>query len=126
MQRVTGIGGIFFKSPDPKALGAWYRDHLGLEVTDWGGVVFQWGGLDSPPGMTLWSPFAADTDYMAPSTAPFMVNFRVADLEALLAALRTEGCEVLDKREDSEHGKFGWVIDPDGNKIELWEPPPGQ
>jgi predicted enzyme related to lactoylglutathione lyase len=63
---------------------------------------------------------------MAPSTAPFMVNFRVADLDALLAALREEGCEVLDKREDSEHGRFGWVIDPDGNKIELWEPPPGQ
>lgn len=126
MQRVTGIGGIFFKSADPKRLGAWYREHLGLDVSDWGGVAFQWGGPDSPPGMTLWSPFAADTAYMAPSTAPFMVNFRVADLEALLAALRAEGCEVLDKREDSEHGKFGWVIDPDGNKIELWEPPPGQ
>ena len=83
MQRVTGIGGIFFKSPDPKRLGAWYREHLGLDVTDWGGVAFQWGGPDSPPGMTLWSPFAADTAYMAPSTAPFMVNFRVADLEAL-------------------------------------------
>ncbi|WP_028839832.1 MULTISPECIES: VOC family protein [Thermomonas] len=126
MQRVTGIGGIFFKSPDPKRLNAWYREHLGLDVTDWGGVVFQWGGPDSAPGMTLWSPFAADTDYMAPSTAPFMVNFRVADLDALLAALREEGCEVLDKREDSEHGRFGWVVDPDGNKIELWEPPPGQ
>lgn len=126
MQRVTGIGGIFFKSPDPKRLGDWYREHLGLDVTDWGGVVFQWGGPDSAPGMTLWSPFAADTGYMAPSTAPFMVNFRVADLDALLAALRAEGCEVLDKREDSEHGRFGWVIDPDGNKVELWEPPPGQ
>ena len=126
MQRVTGIGGIFFKSQDSKRLGAWYREHLGLDVSDWGGVAFQWGGPDSPPGMTLWSPFAADTAYMAPSTASFMVNFRVADLEALLAALRAEGCEVLDKREDSEHGKFGWVIDPDGNKIELWEPPPGQ
>ena len=126
MQRVTGIGGIFFKSPDPKRLNAWYREHLGLDVTDWGGVVFQWGGPDSAPGMTLWSPFAADTSYMAPSTAAFMVNFRVADLEALLAALRAEGCDVVDKREDSEHGKFGWVIDPDGNKIELWEPPPGQ
>ena len=126
MQRVTGIGGIFFKSPDPKRLNAWYREHLGLDVTDWGGVVFQWGGPDSAPGMTLWSPFAADTDYMAPSTAPFMVNFRVADLDALLAALREEGCEVLHKREDSEHGRFGWVVDPDGNKIELWEPPPGQ
>ena len=126
MQRVTGIGGIFFKSPDPKRLGAWYRTHLGVDVTDWGGAVFPWGGPDSPPGMTLWTPFAADTDYMAPSTAPFMVNFRVADLDALLAALREEGCQVLDKREDSEFGKFGWVMDPDGNKVELWEPPPGQ
>lgn len=126
MQRVTGIGGIFFKSPDPKRLGAWYRTHLGVDVTDWGGAVFPWGGPDSPPGMTLWTPFAADTDYMAPSTAPFMVNFRVADLDALLVALREEGCQVLDKREDSEFGKFGWVMDPDGNKVELWEPPPGQ
>src|SRR5690606_33896819 len=67
MQRVTGIGGIFFKSPDPKALGAWYRDHLGLDATEWGGAMFQWGGDASPPGMTLWSPFAQDTGYMAPS-----------------------------------------------------------
>lgn len=126
MKRVTGIGGIFFKSADPKALGAWYRDHLGLDVTDWGGVVFQWGGADSPAGMTIWSPFAQDTSYMEPGTASFMVNFRVDDLDALLAALRDEGCNVVDKTETSEHGKFGWVIDPEGNKIELWEPPAGQ
>ena len=126
MQRVTGIGGIFFKSPDPKALGAWYRDHLGLDVTEWGGAMFQWGGDASPPGMTLWSPFAQDTGYMAPSSASFMINFRVADLDALLAALRAEGCQVLDKTEVSEQGKFGWVIDPDGNMVELlWDPPPG-
>ena len=87
MKRVTGIGGIFFKSSDPKALGAWYRVHLGLDVSDWGGAVFQWGGADSAPGMTLWSPFAQDTNYMAPSAAAFMVNFRVADLDALLAAI---------------------------------------
>ena len=111
MERVTGIGGIFFKSSDPKALGAWYRDHLGLDVTDWGGVVFQWGGTDSPPGMTLWSPFAQDTTYMAPSTSSFMVNFRVADLDGLLAVLRQEGCNVVDKTDTSEQGKFGWVID---------------
>lgn len=126
MERVTGIGGIFFKSSDPKALGAWYRDHLGLDVTDWGGVIFNWGGADSPPGMTLWSPFAQDTTYMAPSTSSFMVNFRVADLGGLLAALRQEGCNVVDKTDASEQGKFGWVIDPEGNKIELWEPPAGQ
>ena len=106
MQRVTGIGGIFFKSPDPKRLGAWYREHLGLDVTDWGGVVFQWGGPDSLPGMTLWSPFAADTDYMAPSIAPFMVNFRVADLDALLARMR------LDKK-----------VQASGLRFILWDGP---
>ncbi len=123
MKRVTGIGGIFFKARDPAALGAWYRDHLGLDVTEWGGAVFDWGGDGSEPGMTIWSPFAADTDYMAPGTAPFMVNFRVADLEALLAALKAEGCNVVDRTETSEHGRFGWVIDPEGNKVELWQPP---
>lgn len=126
MKRVTGIGGIFFKSADPKALGAWYRDHLGLDVSPWGGAVFEWGGADSPSGMTIWSPFAQDTAYMEPSTAPFMINFRVADLDGLLAALRSEGCNVLDKTDQSEQGKFGWVIDPEGNKVELWEPPQGE
>jgi predicted enzyme related to lactoylglutathione lyase len=126
MKRVTGIGGIFFKARDPKALGAWYREHLGLDVTDWGGAVFEWGGSDSEAGMTIWSPFAQDTDYMAPSSASFMVNFRVADLDGLLAALRAEGCNVLEKTEASGQGKFGWVIDPEGNKVELWQPPGGQ
>jgi len=126
MKRVTGIGGIFFKSKDPKTLAGWYRDHLGLDVTDWGGVIFNWGGPDSPPGMTLWSPFAQDTGYMAPGTAPFMVNFRVADLDALLGLLRAEGCHVMEKTETSEQGKFGWVIDPEGNKVELWQPPEGR
>jgi predicted enzyme related to lactoylglutathione lyase len=122
MQRVTGIGGIFFKARDPAALGAWYRDHLGLDVTDWNGAIFQWGGEGSDAGITIWSPFAADTEYMAPSTSPFMINFRVADLDALLAALKAEGCDVVDKTLASEQGKFGWVIDPEGNKVELWEP----
>lgn len=126
MKRVTGIGGIFFKSADPKKLGNWYSKHLGLEVSDWGGAVFQWGGADSPPGMTIWSPFAQDTKYMEPSSASFMINFRVADLDTLLVTLRNEGCNVVEKTETSEHGKFGWVIDPEGNKIELWEPPAGQ
>jgi predicted enzyme related to lactoylglutathione lyase len=126
MKRVTGIGGIFFKARDPKALGAWYRKHLGLDVTDWGGAVFEWGGSDSEAGMTIWSPFAHDTDYMAPSSASFMINFRVADLDGLLAALRAEGCNVLEKTEASGQGKFGWVIDPEGNKVELWQPPGGQ
>jgi catechol 2,3-dioxygenase-like lactoylglutathione lyase family enzyme len=125
MKRVTGIGGIFFKSPDPKRLGAWYREHLGLDVTSWGGAIFEWGGPDSEPGMTIWSAFAQDTQALAPSQSSFMINFRVADLDALLATLRAEGCTVLDKTEASEQGKFGWVMDPDGNKVELWEPPAG-
>lgn len=126
MRRVTGIGGIFFKSSDPKRLGAWYRDHLGLDVSEWGGAVFQWGGPESDPGMTIWSPFSQDTDKMAPSTASFMINFRVADLDALLSALRAENCHVIENTESSEFGKFAWVLDPDGNKVELWEPASGE
>lgn len=125
MKRVTGLGGIFFKAKDPKALAEWYRQHLGMDVTEWGGVVFRWAE-DSPTGTTVWSPFKEGTDYFAPSTAPFMINFRVADLHALLAALRAEGCDVQDKVDESEFGKFGWVVDPEGNKLELWEPPAGR
>lgn len=92
-----------------------------------GGVVFRWNE-DNPQGegTTIWSLFADDTKYFAPSTASFMVNYRVEDLDALLAALRAEGCAVDDKVDDSEYGKFGWVVDPEGNKIELWQPPPGR
>ncbi|SIQ49146.1 hypothetical protein SAMN05421546_1285 [Solilutibacter tolerans] len=125
MERVTGIGGIFFKSSNPKSLGDWYKKHLGLDVTDWGGALFRWGGDGSTRGTTVWSPFSEDTTYMEPGKSPFMINFRVADLESLLAALRSEGCTVMEKSESSEQGKFGWVIDLDGNKIELWEPAPG-
>lgn len=123
MKRVTGIGGIFFKAKDPAALGAWYRDHLGMEVNDWNSAIFNWGGNGSEAGITIWSPFSADTNYMAPSNAPFMINFRVANLDELLVALKIEGCDVMDTTEISEQGKFGWVMDPEGNKIELWEPP---
>jgi len=127
MKRVTGIGGIFFKAKDPKALSEWYRQHLGVSVEEWGGVVFRWAKDNaSCAGTTVWNPFPADTDYFAPSQASFMVNFRVADLHALLDALRDEGCHVEKKVEESEYGKFGWVLDPEGNKIELWEPPAGQ
>lgn len=127
MRRVTGVGGIFFKSSDPKSLCDWYRTHLGLDVEEWGGVVFRW--TDDPShgrGSTVWSPFPSDTNYFEPSSATFMINFRVADLHALLAALRTEGCQVLDRVEESEYGKFGYVVDPEGNALELWEPPAGQ
>jgi predicted enzyme related to lactoylglutathione lyase len=128
MKRVTGIGGIFFKAQDPQALGAWYRQHLGIGVEEWGGAAFRWATPDNPTGTgtTVWSPFKADTTYFAPSTASFMINYRVDDLHALLAQLRAEGCQVDDKVEESEYGKFGWVFDPEGNKIELWQAPAGQ
>ena len=125
MSRVTGIGGIFFKSPDPKRLQEWYRVHLEVDIQPWGGAAFNWD--DPQPagseGVTAWNVFPADTDYFAPSRAEFMVNYRVADLRAVLALLRAEGCNVVDKMDESEYGRFGWVIDPDGNKVELWEPP---
>lgn len=127
MRRVTGIGGIFFKAAAPKALADWYRIHLGFKVEPWGGVAFHWADDNaSGTGTTIWSPFKADTTYFAPSTAPFMVNFRVEDLQALLTTLRAEGCSVDEKVDESEFGKFGWVMDPEGNRIELWQPPAGQ
>ena len=122
MQRVTGIGGIFFHPADPVALRAWYQRHLGIDVQDWGGAAFSWAA----PGTTIWSVGAADNGNFVPSTSPFMINYRVDHLAALLQALRDEGCNVLEKTDDSEYGKFGWVIDPEGNKVELWQPPPGQ
>jgi predicted enzyme related to lactoylglutathione lyase len=123
MKRVTGIGGVFFRAKDPAAMQAWYKTHLGIDVLEWGGAVFPWDDGSGGPGggMTVWC--IGDGGNFAPSEAPFMVNYRVADLHALLAALRAEGCNVLDKVEDSEFGRFGWVMDPEGNKVELWEPP---
>lgn len=127
MRRVTGVGGIFFKAKDPQALAQWYRKHLGMNVEDWGGVVFRWSEDSSPgTGTTIWSPFPSDADYFAPGAASFMVNFRVADLRGLLEVLRAEGCDVQDAIQESELGKFGWVLDPEGNKVELWEPPAGR
>lgn len=128
MKRVTGIGGIFIKARDPQALREWYKRHLGLDIGDWGGVAFRWKDADNPggEGTTVWSVFDDGSGYFAPSSAKFMVNYRVADLHALLAQLREEGCAVDDKVEESEYGKFGWVIDPEGNKAELWQPPEGQ
>lgn len=127
MKRVTGIGGIFFKAKDPVALRAWYQKHLGIDVQAWGGAAFAWAGEDGKPiaGTTIWSIGDAGDDHYAPSAAPFMINYRVQDLAALLSALREEGCNVLEKTDDSEYGKFGWVMDPEGNKVELWQPPDG-
>jgi predicted enzyme related to lactoylglutathione lyase len=127
MRRVTGIGGIFFTAKDPVALRDWYRRHLGIDVQPWGGAAFVWADGEGRPtaGTTIWS-IGADDDAFAPSGAPFMINYRVDDLAALLRALRDEGCDVLEKTEDSEFGKFGWVLDPEGNKVELWQAPPGR
>ena len=121
MARVIGIGGIFFKARDPQALSAWYAQHLGLQVERFGGVKF--AEDSSRPGSTLWSPFKEDTTYFAPSSKPFMVNFRVDDLDALLASLRGAGVQVDTRVDESEYGKFGWIMDPEGNRVELWQPP---
>jgi predicted enzyme related to lactoylglutathione lyase len=128
MKRVTGIGGIFFKASDPASLRDWYRRHLGIDVQEWGGAAFRWTDAEGNPtaGTTIWTVADAGGDYFAPSTSSFMVNYRVADLHALVAALRAEGCTVLDRIDESEYGKFAWVVDPEGNKVELWEPPAGQ
>jgi len=126
--RVTGIGGIFFKAKNPGKLGAWYRKRLGIPVENWGGWSFAWRDVRDArrKGATVWSPFEADTDYFAPSRKPFMLNFRVEDLDAVLAALRSEGVRVIPKIEESEFGRFGWILDPEGTKVELWEPPAGR
>ncbi len=124
LKRVTGIGGIFFKSEDPGALMDWYRRHLGIEIDSSGGWSFTWREKSRSRriGYTVFSPFKRSTDYFEPSEQPYMFNFRVADLNALLKALRRAGVHVIDKVEEYPFGKFGWIIDPEGRKIELWEP----
>ena len=128
MKKVTGIGGVFFQAKDPVALRAWYQEHLGIDVQGWGGTAFTWAdGAGNPTtGTTVWSIGASSGKQFAPSTSTFMINYRVEDLAGLLQALRKEGCDVLEKTDDSEFGKFGWVMDPEGNKVELWQPPEGQ
>ena len=128
MKRVTGIGGIFFHAKDPKALCAWYKQHLGIDVQEWGGTAFSWTDDSGAAvaGTTVWSISSNTSEHFAPSKSSFMINYRVADLHALVKVLREEGCNVLEKIDESEYGKFAWVIDPEGNKLELWEPPAGQ
>ena len=121
MNRVTGIGGVFFIAKDPAALGAWYKTHLGIDVQDWGGAAFDWKDDAGGTGTTAWA--VGDGSNFAPSKAPFMINYRVADLKGLIKVLREEGCQVLDEVSESDFGIFGWVIDPEGNKVELWQPP---
>lgn len=119
--RVTGIGGVFFKTKDPKAVKDWYRDHLGLNTDQWGST-FWWKNKEGEDCSTQWSPFKEDTDYFEPSKKEFMMNFRVENLDELLETLKAEGVQVLGKTESVEEGKFGWIMDLEGNKIELWEP----
>jgi len=122
MKRVTGIGGIFFKAQDPKSLKEWYKAHLGVDAGDYG-ATFDWRDKDDPnkSGQTVWSLFPHDTKYFDPSSAPFMINYRVEDLVGLQAVLRSEGVEVSDVQDDG-YGRFAWASDPEGNRIELWEP----
>lgn len=128
MARVTGIGGIFFKAKDAPALQTWYKRHLGIDVQAWGGASFDWCDKDGKPmgGTTAWLIAPENSDQFAPGNAAFMVNYRVDDLDALIKALKTEDCNVLEKVDDSVYGKFAWVIDPEGNKVELWQPPNGE
>lgn len=118
---VTGVGGVFFKAKDPKALAAWYRDVLGLPVQAWGGAMLRYDAPEHPP-MVVWSAFPASTQYFAPSTADFMINYAVDDMDALVARLTDKGVVVLKRSDNDPNGRFAWIQDPEGNKIELWEP----
>ena len=119
--RITGVGGIFVKSKDPKALARWYRDVLGVPLEPWGGATFSTDAPGHPP-VVAWNAFPATSGYMAPSTREFMINFAVDDLDAYLARLKDKGVAVLKREDAGSTGKFAWILDPDGTKIELWQP----
>ncbi|WP_293367462.1 VOC family protein [Phenylobacterium sp.] len=119
--RITGVGGIFLKSKDPKALARWYRDVLGIPLEPWGGATLRYDAPGHPP-VVVWNAFPSTTDYMGPSTREFMIDFAVDDLDAFLARLREKGVTVLKRDDTGPTGKFAWILDPDGTKIELWQP----
>ena len=119
--RVTGMGGLFFKTEDPKKTKDWYQKHLGFNTDAWG-CTFWWKDNDGNKASTQWSPFKDDTTYFAPSKKDFMFNYRVENLVELLEVLEKEGVTIVGKMEEYDYGKFGWILDNDGNKIELWEP----
>jgi predicted enzyme related to lactoylglutathione lyase len=125
MQRVTGIGGVFFRSKSPDELARWYADHLGLPLQDSSFAVFPWREVSDPEkqGSTVWALFERDTSYFGETGQQFMINYRVENLDELVAALQAEGVDILPDRMDDENGRFAWIVDPDGNRIELWEPP---
>ncbi|MFL6373235.1 MAG: VOC family protein [Pyrinomonadaceae bacterium] len=124
MAKVTGIGGVFFRSTgDHAALTEWYSENLGVSLESWGGAILKWGDdaqLDG--GMTVWTTAASDSKWFAPSESQFMINYRVDDLDGLIANLRDAGVELVGGPDEDDNGKFAWVMDPDGNKVELWEP----
>ena len=121
-KRVTAVGGIFFKCSDPAAIKEWYKNHLGLPVDPYG-ATFEWRHADEPEkkGQTIWSPFKKETDYFAPSSKDYMFNYRVENLEWLLGELKKEGIEQIGEMQVYDYGKFAHIMDPEGNKIELWE-----
>ena len=123
MKRVTGMGGIFFKCERPQNMLEWYSKHLGISLAGESGI-FEWKQKNSPGeyGHTVWGPFERATKYFQPSQKDFMINYRVENLDALIEQLRKEGVEVVGEIEKYAYGKFGWIMDPEGNKIELWEP----
>ena len=120
-KRVTGIGGLFFKTKNPKKTKEWYRKHLGLPVDDYG-CTFWWKDKEGKDCSTQWSPFTEGTKYFNPSKKDFMFNYRLENLHKLLVILKNEGVTIVGKVEEYVYGKFGWILDNDGNKIELWEP----
>lgn len=124
MARVTGIGGVFFKSKgDHKALAEWYQKNLGMSPEVWGGVILKWpDDHANDKGVTVWHVAEPNTKWFAPSDASFMINYRVDDLDGMLANLRASGVEILKGPDSDDNGKFAWILDPDGNKVELWEP----
>ncbi len=127
MEQVQGIGGVFLRARDKQASLEWYQKNLGIPVESWGGTVFSWQTKETPPapGTTSWSLFDQDSDYLGPRDKACMVNYRVENLDRMLEQLRAAGVTVDDKIDESEFGRFGWAEDPDGNRIELWEPPDG-
>ena len=124
MAKITGIGGVFLKSKgDSAALAKWYQQHLGMPLSEWGGAVLRWPDDKAEDGgLTVWHLASKDSKWFSPSESSFMINYRVDDLVALLAQLRAAGVEVVSGPESHENGKFAWIMDPDGNKVELWEP----
>lgn len=126
-EAVTGVGGVFLKARDPAALARWYGEHLGLPVDpSWSGAVLRWRDDPSQGASTVWSLFAEDSTYFGAPSQRAMVNFRVRDLDAMLAQLRAAGATVDERVESSEFGRFGWFSDPEGNRVELWQPPDGR